>query len=138
MEVVGGSEQGKRVIRTILGVIVGYVIFGVASVSLFVITERRPHDPAQLDFAIVATVYGMVAAFLAGLFAALIAGRPDDRASRITAGLIALGAIVSMFTIPDGGDRWSQIAALLAMAPAALVGGFYYRKLRNYFKSRPV
>lgn len=133
-----GNEQGGRVIRTIVGVIVGYALFGVASVSLFMMTGRRPHDPAAIDFAIVATVYGMVAAFLAGLIATWLSGRTDARAGKFTGALIALGAIVSMFTIPVGGDHWPQIAALVAMAPCAIVGGAFYKKLRNSLNSHLV
>lgn len=133
-----GSEQGGRVIRTIVGVIVGYVLFLAASASLFLLTGRQPHDPATIDFAVVATVYGMVAALLAGLIAAWISGRPDARAAMFIAALIVLVAIISLFTIPQGGAYWSQIAALIAMAPSALVGGLFYKKLRNVFNSRPV
>jgi hypothetical protein len=37
--------------------------------------------------------------------------------------IIALGAAVSMIGTPAAGSRWSQWAALLLMAPAAVLGG---------------
>lgn len=138
MESVGGRDQRGHVIRTIAGVVVGYVLFGAASVMLFVMTGRQAHDPAPLDFAAIATIYGMVAAFLGGLIAAWIARRADMRAGFITAGLIAAGALGSMLTVPAGGDRWSMIAALVAMAPSAIAGGYFYHKLRRLLKSHQV
>lgn len=138
MESLGGRKQRGHVIRTIAGVIAGYVFFGAASVTLFVITGRQAHDPAPLDFAAIATVYGMVAAFLGGLIASSIAGRADMRASLITAALIALGAVASMLTIPAGGDRWSMIAAAVVMAPSAIAGGYFYHKLRRLLRSHRV
>lgn len=109
--------------RTAVGVIVGYVLFAAASVLLFVMSERQPHDEASLGFMLVATTYGVVAALLCGLMAAAISGRQDARAGVILAVVIGLGAIVSMFTVPEGGSRSSMIAALLLMAPAAWLGG---------------
>jgi hypothetical protein len=71
----------------------------------------------------------MVAAFFGGLIAAAIARRSDQRASRVVAAFIAIGAVLSMFTVPEGGSRMSMIAALVLMAPAALMGGVFYRRM---------
>jgi hypothetical protein len=44
--------------------------------------------------------------------------------------LIALGALISLLTSP-GGAIWTQVAALLLMAPAALAGGAIARVARS-------
>jgi len=115
--------------RTAAGVVAGYVFFAVASVTLFAVAGQEPHEHVSAAFAFVSTVYGMVAAFLGGLMAAAIARRSDQRASRIVAAIIAIGAAISMLTVPPGGSRMSMIAAILLMAPAALLGGIFYRKM---------
>ena len=109
--------------RTVIGVVVGYIVFGAASVMLFIMSEHQPHDPATVPFMIVATIYGMVAALVGGLIATAISGRPDGRAGAIVAIVIAIGAVISMFTVPEGGQRWSMVAAIVLMAPMAWLGG---------------
>jgi hypothetical protein len=109
--------------RTVIGVVVGYIVFGAASVMLFIVSEHRPHDPATVPFMFVATIYGMVAALVGGLIATAISGRPDGRAGAIVAVVIAIGAVISMFTVPAGGQRWSMVAAIVLMAPMAWLGG---------------
>ena len=40
--------------RTISGVIFGYLLFGVSAFALFRVTHRDPHAPASMRFEIVA------------------------------------------------------------------------------------
>jgi hypothetical protein len=127
--------------RTVLGVIVGYVFFGAASVMLFILSRHQPHDPATVPFMFVATIYGMVAALVGGLIATAISGRPDGRAGAIVAVVIAIGAVMSMFTVPEGGQRWSMVAAIVLMAPMAWLGGksltILKRQLSNLKRESP-
>ena len=127
--------------RTVLGVIVGYALFASASVMLFIVSEHQPHDPATVPFMIVATIYGMVAALVGGLIATAISGRTDGRAGAIVAVTIALGAVISMFSVPEGGQRWSMVAAMFLMAPMAWLGGksltILKRQLSNLKRETP-
>jgi hypothetical protein len=127
--------------RTALGVVVGYILFAGATIVLFMVTGREPHDDATLPFMIVATIYGMVAALVAGLIATAISRRSDPRAGAILGGVIALGAMISMLTVPAGANMGSMIAALVLMAPIAWLGGksmtILKRQLANYSKESP-
>jgi hypothetical protein len=110
--------------RVVSGVILGYMLFAVSAFGLFRITHHNPHAPAGLAFEVGAIVYGVLFAILAGLVASFIGGRRDMLAAKCVAAILALGAMVSMITTVVS---WSQIAALLLMAPAVLLGGWIYR-----------
>ena len=62
-------------------------------------------------------------ALAAGFIAVRIARRSDLWAATAVAVLIAIGAVVSLVMTPRDVEHWSQWAALLLMAPAAVVGG---------------
>ena len=109
--------------RVVSGVVLGYLMFGVSAFLLFRITGHNPHVRASISFEISAIVYGMLFAWLAGYIASFIGGRPDAIAAWIVGAIIAVGAVVSMvMTVVS----WSQVTALLFMAPMAVVGGWTY------------
>jgi hypothetical protein len=116
-----------RLLRIISGVLGGYIVFAFLSVMLFVLTGRDAHQSAPVWFMAATIVAGVCFALLGGMIAAVIAGA---RVWSLGVTLIiAVGAIVSMFYRPQAASsRWSQVAALLLMAPAAYCGGFLYRK----------
>ena len=121
--------------RTAAGVIAGYVFFVLATLTLFAVAGVEPHERANLDFAVVATVYGMVMAFIGGLIAAAIARR--ERAAVLVAALMIVAASASMFTVPQGGSRTAMIAVIVLMAPAAAIGGWFCGRLSRSTKSNP-
>ncbi|HWR36035.1 MAG TPA: hypothetical protein VN622_09225 [Clostridia bacterium] len=108
-------------LRAIVAVVVGYLIFAVAAVTLFAALGRDPHGAAAPAFMIGSTLYGMIFAGVGG-FAAVAIARTLRVAYALT-GIIALGAVVSMFGSNASGQNWSQLAALLLMAPMASVCG---------------
>jgi hypothetical protein len=109
--------------RVFTGAVLGYLVFAGSAFLLFRITGHNPHIPASIGFEISSVVYGMLFAWLAGYIASFIGGRPDAIAAWILGCIIAVGAIVSMtMTVVS----WSQITALLFMAPMAVVGGWTY------------
>jgi hypothetical protein len=109
--------------RVITGVILGYVVFAGSAFLLFRITGHNPHVPASVSFEISAIVYGMLFAWLAGYIASFIGGRPDATAAWIVGGVIAVVAVVSMIMTVVS---WSQVTAVLFMAPMAVAGGWTY------------
>ena len=111
--------------RVVSGVILGYLVFGLSAFALFRITNHDPHAPASLSFEIGSIVYGVLFALLAGWIASFIGGRPNLIAAWIVAAIVALGAAVSMIMV---GVVWSSLAGLLLMAPAAVIGGWWYRQ----------
>ena len=110
-------------LRVIGAVVAGYIIFAVLSVLLFVVAGRDAHAMAPRWFLVGATAYGMLSAMVAGYAATRIAARADLRAALVLTAIIALGAVVSMIGTPAAASHWSQWAALLLMAPAAIIGG---------------
>jgi hypothetical protein len=116
-----------RMLRSVGVVLVGYLPFGISAVLLFKLTGRDPHAPAPVGFMLLSTLYGMAFANLSGYLAARLAGRrPLSHAIAVT-GIIALGALLSIVLRPVGGAVWSQLAALILMAPSASLGGLIHR-----------
>ncbi len=117
--------------RVFSGVILGYLLFELLWFAVFRVTNTDPHAPASISFQLGAVVCGLLFALLAGYLASFIGGRPHFVAAWIAGGLIALTAVIIMIRY---GAAWPQLAALLFMAPAAVIGGWSYR-LRNRAKA---
>jgi hypothetical protein len=115
--------------RSVAAVVAGYLIFALSAVVLFQITGQAPHRPVTAVFMIGSTVYGIGFAALGGSVAARLAPTRPLLHAGIVAGLIMLGAAVSLLTAARADARWSQVAALVLMAPAAWLGG--YQRVRH-------
>ena len=110
-------------VRTIVAVVIGYVIFAGSIFALFKIAGLEPRAPASTGIMVGSIGYGIAAAMLAGYVAARIAvDRPMMHAALVGA-VIAAAALFAMATRPETAATWSYWAALLVMAPAAMVGG---------------
>jgi hypothetical protein len=108
-------------LRSIGAVAAGYLIFGSSAALLFQMSGQRPHDPAPVGFKVGSILWGAVFALIAGWLTARIASRRPATHAAILAGVIALGAIISV--VSASGAKWSQAAALAVMAPCAWIGG---------------
>jgi putative membrane protein (TIGR04086 family) len=117
-------------LKSVAGVVVGYLLFAVSAVVLFMATGRDPHREQDLSFVVFSVVYGMAFAGAGGYVAGAIAGRNPRVHGGAVALIVALGAAVSFLAQPGAGSRWSQVTALVLMAPAALGGGIV-RSRRN-------
>jgi fructose-specific phosphotransferase system IIC component len=109
--------------RVFGGVVLGYLLFELLWFAVFRVTNTDRHAPASISFQAGAIVFGLLFAMSAGYVASFIGGRPHFVAAWIVGALVALTAIVIM--IRDGA-AWPQMAALLFMAPATVVGGWSY------------
>jgi hypothetical protein len=110
-------------LRSIGAVAAGYLVFGGSAALLFQLSGQQPHAPSTAAFKIGSVIWGAVFALIAGFLTAHIAGRKPSTHAAIVAALIAAGALVSLIFSPGGTARWSQLAALLVMAPSAWLGG---------------
>lgn len=108
------------ILRSIAAVVGGYLIFAIPAFALFQLTGREPHAAQPLWFMVVSTLYGMLFAALGGFVAARIAPMRPSLHATIVAGVLALGAIVSLVT--STGASWSQWTALIFMAPSTFLG----------------
>ncbi|HEY7405379.1 MAG TPA: hypothetical protein VIB39_17770 [Candidatus Angelobacter sp.] len=114
--------------RTIIGVLLGDVIFAGGSALLFYAARVDPHAPAEMRFIALSILGGIALALVGGFVAGWIGRRNDLVCGMILAVIIAGGAIGSMIGRPGQGAVWSQLAALLAMSPAALAGDWLRMK----------
>lgn len=113
--------------RTVVAVVLGYMVFAVSAVLLFQLTHRAPHAQTTLGFGILATAYGIVFAAIAGWIAYRLAGRVDLVAPIGVAIIMVLGATVSLIASWRQPAHWSQWTAIFLMAPAAIAGGMVER-----------
>ena len=109
--------------KSILAVLVGYLMFGIPTVLLFTLAGVDPRQEPEIGFRIWSTVCGVVFALAGGYTAARIAGKKEIVYATATACVIALLATVSLILQPGHSSLWSQIAALGFMTPAAILGG---------------
>jgi hypothetical protein len=110
--------------RSILSVVVGYVIFAGSAFALFRLSGQPPHQAASMPFMAGSTVFGMVFATLGGYAAAWMAGRRPLAHGVWVAAVLALFAAASLLATFGKGGIWSQAAALVLMAPCAALGGW--------------
>jgi hypothetical protein len=110
--------------KSIIAVLVGYLVFGLSAVLLFKVAGVGPHDQPSLGFRIGSTIYGILFALLAGYTAARIAGKHEIKHSVGVACILALLAGISILAQPGLESHWSQYSALVLMAPAAIAGGW--------------
>ena len=116
--------------RSLVAVAAGYFVFAVSAVLLFQLSGRQPHAPAPLSFEVAAVVWGAVFAMVGGWLAAHVSVRRPAVHGAIVAGVIAVGAVASMLA-DRGGAMWTQIAAVVVMAPCACLGGVLAAKQRE-------
>jgi hypothetical protein len=110
-------------LRSVVAVIVGYIIFAASAFAVFRLSGRAAHADAPLSFMAITIVAGIMFALLGGYVAAWLAGRAPRAHGLAVAAILAVGAAVSLASTVGHGAIWSQVAALLLMAPSAALGG---------------
>lgn len=116
-------------VRSVLAVAIGYVVFSASAVALFKLSGQNPHIPADTAFMAVSIAYGVFFAALSGFIAAWLAKRWEFEHALAVSCLIAVAGAISLLTRPGQGAMWTELATLLLMAPAAMAGG--YLRLRQ-------
>src|SRR5262245_23184310 len=109
-------------LRSIGAVVAGYFVFAASAVLIFQLSGQEPHADAPLTFKIATVVWGAVFALVGGWLAAHVSVRRPATHPPAVAGVIALGAIVSIAARPSDA-LWSQLSAIVVMAPCAWLGG---------------
>jgi hypothetical protein len=111
-------------LRSIAAVVTGYLVFGLSTAVLFGIADQDPHSSASRAYMIGTILYGAVFAGIGGFLTAWMATARRMIHVAILAGIIAGGALVSILMRSADDPLWSQIAAIVIIAPAAIVGGW--------------
>ena len=109
--------------RSVVAIVVGYLVFGVSSAILFAASGQDPRVLPTPGFLVCSIVYGAAFAAFGGYLAARIANCKPLLHAGLVAAIIATGAIVAMIVERQASSLRSQIAVLFVMAPAALAGG---------------
>jgi hypothetical protein len=114
----------SRLLRSALAIAAGDAIFGLTAVLLFRVAGRDPDAPAPLQFMVATVAVGVIAAAIGGWVTAAIASHHRREHAAVLGILIGLGALISLLLRPGAGAIWTQIAAVVLMAPAALIGSW--------------
>lgn len=121
------------VLRSIVAVIVGYIVFAASAFAVFQLSGQAAHAAASTSFMVISIVSGMLFALAGGYVAGWLAGRRPFAHGVAMAALLATGAAVSLASTLGHGAIWSQVAALVLMAPSAAMGGW----LRERGRAKP-
>nr|WP_294942078.1 hypothetical protein [uncultured Mucilaginibacter sp.] len=109
-------------LKKILSVVVGYLVFAISSVLLFNLTHHHPHQDAPFNFKLVTIAYGVFFSILAGAVVQLIARQNTLGLNFILAAMMFAFAGISMAL--SGGSHWTQLFAMFIFAPVSIVGGY--------------
>lgn len=108
--------------RSVFAVLTGYVVFAACVMLLVHLSGHDPHGSFTIRAMVIFTLCGMGFAGLAGFLTTILAPRAEFEHSFAVATLIvATGATFLMSEIDKEGIGL-QIAALLIIAPMAMVG----------------
>lgn len=116
------------IVKSVIAVIVGYIIFALGAFGFFRLSGQPPHEAAPVSVMIESIACGMAFAMLGGYVAAWLAGRRPLAHALAVALVLAIGAIASLMATLGKGAIWSQLCAVVLMAPAAAVGGWLRAK----------
>jgi len=125
----GVEEKGSKVkagALCVAGWVVGYLISAVTSILYFVLLKISPEQAASTKVMVLTALYGMAFAAL-GSFVGARFWRPQ--ALGIGAAIAATIAVVALWSASEtpNAEHWTQIVAVLLMAPAAQFGAFFSR-----------
>lgn len=109
-------------IRKILAVLVGYIIFAATALAFFRVFEIEAHSAASTSVMIQTAINGIIFSALAGWITQLIAKTDNLKINYILALLIAAFATFSFFKA--SGEHWTQLMAIFIFAPVSIVGGW--------------
>ncbi len=107
--------------RSIFAIVIGYLVFAVPSAALVNVDVVDPHAPASGRVFLLTVLYGLVFALLGGWVTVRLAARRVLWPALVVAVLVAGLAAVSLAFAR--GVYWTQLSALILMAPAVVVGG---------------
>ena len=110
----------SRLLRSVVAVLAGYLVFATSAFAVFRLSGRAPHAPAPLPFMLLTVASGVVFAAVGGYLAGWLAGRRPVAMAVV----LAAGAVASLVATLGHGAVWTQVTALLFMAPSAVLGGW--------------
>ena len=109
-------------LRSILSVIIGWLVWGISVGLLIVMTGVDLQGESSAFFKIGSTFYGIVFSFLGGFVTALIAKQRRLLHSIAVSLLIILISLAALYLTE--GKHWSEWINIFIIAPFAAIGGW--------------
>jgi hypothetical protein len=109
-------------IKKILAVIIGYIIFAASALAFFAVFDIEAHSTATTIVMLQTALNGLIFSILAGFISQLIAKTGTLKINYTLALLIAGFAAFSYFK--STGEHWTQLMAIFIFAPASILGGW--------------
>jgi hypothetical protein len=116
--------------RLTFAIVTGYLVFAFSAALLFQLSGHDPHAAPGIGFAVLGILWGIAFAALGG-YVAVITSRRETLAGGVGVSVVlAVFAGISL-AADHGNSIWSQVAALVLMAPAATLGGWMALAMRR-------
>jgi hypothetical protein len=121
-------RKERKMVRSIISIVSGYVIFGVAVLLLWIAFGYRPHSVPPTGFLVFSVFCECLFALGSGYVVALIARRRELlHAGILTAIFVVLGllsVLVPMNKLP----LWVNLTTIFPTSPCILLGGWIRMK----------
>ncbi len=126
LEVEERVSRVKAVARCVAGWVVGYLISAVTSILYFVLLKISPQQKASGKVMALTALYGVVFAALGAMVGARL-WRPQALGIGAAIAATIAGMALWSASLTPNAEHWTQIVAVLLMAPAAQFGAFFSR-----------
>ena len=123
------TNSPQHMIRNILSVLAGYIIFVITSLALFKLSGQDPHADPTTIFVILTIIYGAAFSSVSGFITQLIAKTKNITLNYVLCFIMAGFATFSLFKTT--GNHWTQLLAIFLFAPISILGGLFYIKRNN-------
>lgn len=112
-----------KIIQSLLSLIVGYLIFAVAMLLLWMAFGYKPKDIPPDGFLVFSIFCECFFALVGGYVAAIVANRKELVHTGILTGVIAVMGVLSLIWPQNELPWWANLATAFPIAPCFLLGG---------------
>jgi len=120
-----------KIIRSLLSLIIGYLIFAVAMLLLWMVFGYRPKDVPPERFLVFSIFCECPFAIGGGYVAALVANRKELVHTGILTGILAVMGALSVLCPQNELPLWVNLATVFPIAPCFLLGGLIRKKSKK-------
>lgn len=120
-----------KIIGSILSLIVGYLIFGVGMLLLWMVFGYKPKDVPPDGFLVFSIFGECLIALGAGYVAALVANRKELVHTGILTGVLVVMGVLFVLWPQNELPWWANLATVFPIAPFILLGGLIRKKSRK-------
>ena len=117
-------------LRSIGAVVAGYLLIAAAIILLFAVAFPDPLAFPGQEFMLFSLAYGFLFGILGGYVCGRIARRAEVKHAAVIAGIGILLSILSMAFAPAKEPMWYQLANMVALTAAVLLGGWLRARQR--------